>query len=190
MIRLAFAIGNVPFDDLRIGGDDWPNLRPNTPYGSLPILTVDGRVYAQSTAILRYAGKLAGLYPEDPEDALKVDEVLDLLTDANSALHLSLADEVAALAARERFVEKDVPALFGGLEKRLEMFSEGNGPFVLGSAISIADIALYSANVFLNSGMVRFLKMDCLQPFGRTMAVVEAVENHPGVAEWVSKNKE
>ena len=36
---------------------------------------------SQSTAILRFAGKLSGLYPEDPVRALKVDEILDSLVD-------------------------------------------------------------------------------------------------------------
>lgn len=33
---------------------------------------MDGTDYTQSTALLRYAGKLGGLYPEDPLQALKV----------------------------------------------------------------------------------------------------------------------
>ena len=33
---------------------------------------MDGTDYTQSTALLRYAGKLGGTYPEDPIEALKV----------------------------------------------------------------------------------------------------------------------
>lgn len=33
---------------------------------------MDGTTYTQSTALLRYVGKLAGLLPEDPLEALKV----------------------------------------------------------------------------------------------------------------------
>lgn len=33
---------------------------------------MDNEAYTQSTALLRYAGKLGGLYPEDPLAALKV----------------------------------------------------------------------------------------------------------------------
>ena len=35
-------------------------------------LQMDGAEYSQSTALLRYAGKLGGLYPECPLAALKV----------------------------------------------------------------------------------------------------------------------
>ena len=34
---------------------------------------MDGVDYTQSTALLRYAGRLAGIYPEDPVDAMKVE---------------------------------------------------------------------------------------------------------------------
>jgi len=33
---------------------------------------MDGGEYTQSTALLRYAGKLGGLYPDDALEALKV----------------------------------------------------------------------------------------------------------------------
>lgn len=38
---------------------------------------MDGAEYTQSMALLRYAGKLGGLYPEDPLAALKVNDSQD-----------------------------------------------------------------------------------------------------------------
>merc|ERR1712065_84472 len=54
------------------------------PYGSLPVFTPAGSdmVYGQSNAILRYVGKLTGLYPEDPLEALLVDELMDAVEGA------------------------------------------------------------------------------------------------------------
>ena len=40
--------------------------------GSVGLFQMDGADYTQSTALLRYAGRLGGLYPEDPLAALKV----------------------------------------------------------------------------------------------------------------------
>ncbi|CAN0340775.1 unnamed protein product, partial [Hapterophycus canaliculatus] len=42
---------------------------------------LDGEEFSQSTAILRYAGKLAGLVPEDPLSAFKVDEIVMICVD-------------------------------------------------------------------------------------------------------------
>jgi prostaglandin-H2 D-isomerase / glutathione transferase len=64
-IRLAFFIGGIDFDDNRVPMADWPALKPTTPFGSVPTLEVDGHTYGQSNAQLRYAGKLASLYPTD-----------------------------------------------------------------------------------------------------------------------------
>ncbi|RHY87187.1 hypothetical protein DYB37_004862 [Aphanomyces astaci] len=73
---LAFAIGGIAFDDCRIPCNQWPVLKPATPYNQLSILTVDGHVFSQSHAIARYAGALSDLYPtSNPVAALLVDKV-------------------------------------------------------------------------------------------------------------------
>lgn len=46
--------------------DDLAELKPTLPLGQLPVLQVDGTIYAQSMAIARYAAKLAGLYQRTP----------------------------------------------------------------------------------------------------------------------------
>lgn len=76
-IRLTLALGDVPFKDIRLTREQWAELKPTTPFGQIPVLIVDGEMLAQSHAILRYAGELAGLYPADPWLAAKVDEVID-----------------------------------------------------------------------------------------------------------------
>jgi prostaglandin-H2 D-isomerase / glutathione transferase len=55
-------------------------------YGSLPVLDMNGTVIAQSNAILRYIGKQTNLYPNDPIEALKVDELLEALEDVNKLI--------------------------------------------------------------------------------------------------------
>ena len=81
-IRLTLAIGgNTTFEDDRFAGSAWPELKPTTRWGMTPEATVAGRTYGQSHAILRYAGKTAGLYPSDALAALAVDEMLGVLED-------------------------------------------------------------------------------------------------------------
>ena len=67
---------------------EWAALKPETPYGQLPTLTLpNGKTYAQQRALLRYLGKITNgptgkkLYPSDPEQALAVDGCLDFLED-------------------------------------------------------------------------------------------------------------
>ena len=83
-IRLALFLGDIDFNDDRIGFGDWKALKPNTPWGSLPVLTLaDGTTQiAQTRAILRFVGKETKLYPiEDHVTAAKIDELLDAVED-------------------------------------------------------------------------------------------------------------
>jgi len=50
------------------------------PWGTLPVLKVNGNVLAQSGAILRYLGKQFNLAGEDVFEAAKCDEMIDTMT--------------------------------------------------------------------------------------------------------------
>ncbi|XP_078702031.1 hematopoietic prostaglandin D synthase-like [Branchiostoma floridae x Branchiostoma belcheri] len=59
-IRLLFAAGGIKYEDVRIEGAQWPALKPNTPFGHLPILEVDGVTLSESATIARFVAKMAG----------------------------------------------------------------------------------------------------------------------------------
>ncbi|GFH29640.1 uncharacterized protein HaLaN_28333, partial [Haematococcus lacustris] len=65
LTRVLLNVGNVPFEDYTISREQWAELKPTMPYGQIPVLEVDGKQLAQSSAIERYAARLAGLYPQD-----------------------------------------------------------------------------------------------------------------------------
>ena len=75
--RLALSIGGIPFEDDRVPPSDWERRKPNTPFGALPLLEVDGQTLAQSNAVNRYVGKLTDLYPTDAWQAALCDEVME-----------------------------------------------------------------------------------------------------------------
>ena len=51
--RLALSLAGIPFEDDRVLGTDWPRRKPSTPFGSLPVLEVDGAIVTQSNGINR-----------------------------------------------------------------------------------------------------------------------------------------
>ncbi|CAH0515572.1 unnamed protein product [Peronospora belbahrii] len=73
LARMIFNYGGIAFTDERITFADLPSLKLELPHGQVPVLSVNGTVYAQSMAIVRYAANLTGLYPSDPLQALKAD---------------------------------------------------------------------------------------------------------------------
>ncbi|KAJ8715263.1 hypothetical protein PYW08_005244 [Mythimna loreyi] len=76
--RLLLAYGGQQFEDRRITAEQWPTFKLKTPFGQLPILEIDGKQYAQSLAISRYLGRKYGLVGDTPEDALEIDQNVDL----------------------------------------------------------------------------------------------------------------
>uniref|UniRef100_A0A1I7XNZ4 glutathione transferase n=1 Tax=Heterorhabditis bacteriophora TaxID=37862 RepID=A0A1I7XNZ4_HETBA len=64
-IRLIFHYFNVHFNDQRLTKEEWVNMKPDSPMGQLPYLSVDdGKIIlCQMTAICRYLAK--SLKPEE-----------------------------------------------------------------------------------------------------------------------------
>lgn len=124
------------FQDERVEFKDWPAFKLTTPAGTLPLLYLgDGSVLTQSSAILRFVGTKAGLYPTDALAAARVDEVLSTLEDFVTPIVASMKETLEVRQAkREAFVATGAPVVLGFLQKLLEK----NGDYFVGSAPTIA----------------------------------------------------
>lgn len=72
-IRHALVAGGIEFEDKRISIPEFLEMKKAGAFtfGSLPVLGIDGEMIAESIAILRYIGKMGGLYPKDLKDACR-----------------------------------------------------------------------------------------------------------------------
>ena len=52
VIRFIFAQAGIEYEDKRIDKKDWPQLKPTTPTGMLPVLEVDGKQLASNCSFL------------------------------------------------------------------------------------------------------------------------------------------
>jgi glutathione S-transferase len=149
-IRNAFRLSKTSFEDIRVKRDEWPNLKVSDKcmYGQMPLLEIDGNIYAQSMAILRYVGKVTGLYPTDPIEALRVDELLDAIIDIRTKISptYSLPD-AERIAARQKLVETFIRPHLEKIECRV-----GKSGIAVGSKITIADLAIANEIDGLRSG--------------------------------------
>src|SRR5450755_1730791 len=105
--RLALHLGGVDFEDVRIKREDWPALKPTTPYGSVPVLEMPGHPpLAQSNAILVLVGRLHGLHPQDPFEAARHEAMMCHVEDLRAGVSptLRIADEAEKKQAREALV--------------------------------------------------------------------------------------
>ena len=176
-IRDAFNIGGIDFDDVQLPPELFRDLRAagEFPFGGLPVLDVEtttGKMrVAQSNAILRFAGRLAGLYPvDDPVQALKVDEALDLGEDINNLLGPSLheQDTEKKMAMRKVLAEDTLPCWLDYFERLL--IANGSTGFIVSDSLSVADLKLYWVIDFLTNGSLDGIPTTLLDNFAAASA--------------------
>ncbi|KAJ3025282.1 UNVERIFIED_CONTAM: hypothetical protein HDU68_007304 [Siphonaria sp. JEL0065] len=186
-IRLALAINDIPFEDERITREQWVALKPTTPFGQVPILTVnESTVIAQSTAILRYVGKIGPLklYPEDPLKAAVVDQIISHIQDLETIFRPSFMEQdlEKRLKIRTELAEKTLPPLLAALDAFIG--AQGAGEFAAGKDVTIADLIVYQMYSFYSGGAIDGIPTTILDPYVNVQKVVKAVKGHAAVAKW------
>jgi glutathione S-transferase len=135
-IRLAYVFGGIDFDDERVEFSEWPALKASTPLGQLPVLTVDGKQYAQSTALLRYVGGRVGLYPTPgTKEQLIVEDVIESITEV-------WVPPPNDKEARRAYVDGKISKALTHIESLITDNSGADAPFVTGE-ITVADLYIY-----------------------------------------------
>jgi glutathione S-transferase len=183
--RLALHIANVAFDDVRIKREEWPALKPTTPYGSLPVLEMPGHPpLAQSNAILVLVGRLHGLHPTDSFEAARHESLMAHVEDLRAQMgpSLRMTDEAEKKKAREALAASYLPTWAQNVEKQL-----GDGPFVAGAKLHVADIKLSMAVRWFAGGKVDHVPATIFAPYAKLTRLNQAVLDHPRVKDWYAK---
>ena len=194
--RLALFIGDIAFKDYRFESQDTEALKkdgklPNgliAPFKQLPVLDVDGEIFAQTGAIARFCGKLSGLYPKNNDlEAAQIDQIIEAAQDINYLATLSGRDKEKDRLelARKILATKHLPKWFQFLENLLEKNQESN--FFIGKNISIADLAIWRLLGWLSSGLLDGVPNNILEPYKKIKVMREEVYKHPKVNEWMLK---
>ena len=179
--RLALHVAGADFRDDRVKGSDWAERKSSTPFGALPVLTVDGRVLAQSNAILAYLGMTYGLLPSDPFEAARHLSLTSAVEDVRERVGKTTAikDPAARKTAREDLAKGWMRGWCKNVSAQI-----GDGPFVGGADLSVADLKLFVLMKWFVSGGVDHISPDIFAPWPKLMGVYEAVKTHPRVIDW------
>lgn len=203
-VRLCFALGEIAFEDNRITFADWGTLKPTTPYGQLPVLTIDGgSMISQSEAMMRYAGRLApAIYPA--ESAMAIDEIIGLVGDFGRSwapnLYIGMnpaqygypadfkgTDEHAAKTKemREQWIADGNLAKFVGFfEQKIDA---NGGSFLVGASPTIADCMLVPELRKFKAGHIDHVPTTCLDGFPKINAYIERFLAVKQIAAWYAK---
>jgi glutathione S-transferase len=166
-IRDAFRMGGIDFNDEHVAPDNFAALKASgeLPFGALPILKIGGRTISQSNAILRYAGKLTGLYPDDHALALRVDEAMGGTDDMMAPMGASIReqDPERKMAIRKDMAENILPQNFARFEKLIK--DNGNTGFLVGNSLTIADLKLLHSVDKLTDGSLDGIPTTVADPY-------------------------
>jgi len=183
--RLLFAAAGVPYEDVRVDRSRWPEMKPTTPFGQMPILEVDGVKLCQSKAIARYLAGEFGFAGETALDRARADMIVDC---AEDVMKPSLAffhekDPAKQAEMKDKFVKETLPAALLSFEKLL-IENKGGESYFVGDKMTWADIGFADLCCWFSSLQVE-IPFDTVP---KLKALKERVESTPKIAEWI-KNR-
>lgn len=185
-IRLALAIGGIGFEDHRFTFPDFAEIRKTAPFGRVPVMWVDGVAVTQSDAQLRYAGKLAGLYPTDAYQALLCDEVAYVVEDASVTMGptFGMTGE-AQKAARLALVNGSIPVYLKWLQNQLQAHG---GQFFADNRLTVADLKVFVDVRGFNSGRWDHIPKDLIATVAPALnAHMARIAQTPAVAAYYAQ---
>jgi len=182
--RLALHLAGVAFEDVRISQADWPAMKPQMPYGALPVLELPGHApLAQSNAILVLIGRRHGMHPTDDFEAARHEGMMQHVEDLRAAITptMRMAD-AEKKTAREALVADRLPAWAQAAENNITA-----APFFAGEKIHVVDVKIYQVVRWLGSGKVDHIPSTIFAGYPKLTGVHDAVRDHAGVKGWYAR---
>ena len=184
--RLALHLAGVDFEDERIKRDAWAALKPTTPFGSMPILTLPGKPpLAQSNAILVFIGRGHGLHPKDDFEAARHEAVMAHVEDLRAHISptLRMSDEAQKKAAREKLSADYIPTWAARADAQIS----DEGPFFAGSKIHVVDLKILMITRWIRSGVLDHIPKTAFDGAKKLLRVHDAVDTDPRIKAWYAK---
>lgn len=157
-VRIAFHAAGIDFEDHRISFEEFMKTRSTMRFTCAPVLEIDGVQVTQSNSMLRYVGKMAGLYPADDLQALYCDESMDAVEDLlHQVVHTFGLEGDELRQAREKLTDGWITTFVKGLADLLE---RGGGQYFADGRLTVADLKVYMQIRSLRSGTLDHVPTD------------------------------
>jgi prostaglandin-H2 D-isomerase / glutathione transferase len=181
--RLALHLAGIDFDDNRVKREQWPGLKPTTPFGSMPVLELPGHPpLAQSNAILALIGRRHGLHPKDDFEAARHESVMAHIEDLRHRLAptLAMSDAEEKKRTREAIAATYLPAWAAFIEQQIS----DDGPFFAGSTLHVVDLKIMMIVRWFRTGGVDHIPATIFDSAPKLLRVHDAVAADPRVRAW------
>ena len=180
-IRLLFAYKGIQYEDIRIPGDKWPEIKPDMPFGTMPVLEEDGKKLGGTLVILQYLAEktefnVAGSNAWENAWLANIgDFIRDFFTELVKVVFEK--DEEKKKESEKKFTEEIIPRYFG----KLNEMSKDTGYLCCGR-LTWPDLFLFD----LLEGMVKY-KPEALTNFPGLAKLKSNVETNPNIAKWLAE---
>ena len=184
VLRLIFAQAGVEYEDNRLTPVSWAEFKPQTPYGTMPVLEIDGKMVGGFLPIARYLAKQFGMAGEDDMAVLILDGAADAIDDlVLKTMETMMENDVEkkSVLAKDQ-AENVIPRVLGGLEKLAAANNSANGWFY-GPKVSYADIYF----CYILSYLVEKAAPDILDKFPALRKLMKSVLTLPNIAKWIKE---
>jgi prostaglandin-H2 D-isomerase / glutathione transferase len=185
--RMALHLAGVDFEDVRVQASDWPAMKPSMPFGAMPVLEIPGKPpVAHSNAILVLIGREHGLHPAEAFEAARHEALMCAVEELRHTITptLRISDPEQKRKAREALAANELNVWGSQVERQL-----GDGPFVGGAKLQVADLKLYMIVRWLTSGTLDHVPTTVLDHCPKLLRLFRAVGEHAGVKDWQAKSK-
>jgi len=184
IIRLVLTWAGKVFEDFRIKREDWPKYKPNSPFGQLPYVEIDGKTYAQSLAITNFFAAEFNLYGKSNIDRLKIDQWTQLIEDfiQEAAKAFREQDEAKKAEIVKHVKEEVLPKFLANADKLLK---DNGGKHFVGDDFTVADLYLYD----IASGFLKPYAEDGLKKFPALTSLVDRVGSNKRIKAYSEAHK-
>jgi len=185
--RIALHLAGVDFEDVRIKSANWPAMKADMPFGAMPVLELPGRApLAHSNAILVFIGRQHRLHPADAFEAARHESLMCAVEELRHTITptLRITDPDQKRQAREALAANELRTWGSQVERQL-----GDGPFVGGMTLQVADLKLYMVVRWLTTGILDHVPTAVFDHCPKLLRLHGSVGGHVGVKAWLAKTK-
>ena len=186
--RIALHLAGIDFDDVRVKSDDWPAMKASTPFGAMPVLEIPGKApLAHSNAILAFIGRQHRLHPADAFEAARHESLMCAVEELRHTIAptLRITDPESRRQAREALAANELRTWGSQVERQI-----GDGPFIGGATLQVADLKLYMMVRWLITGTLDHVPTTVLDHCPKLLRLYRAVGEHEGVKAWLARSRQ
>ena len=181
-IRVILEELAVPYEDLRIGFDDWLKMKDDTPFEQLPSYRQGDLEIFQSHAIIRHLARVHDLYGSTEAEHVRCDVIEEAISDLSELVgrapwRPNFGEE------RGIFISRELAPALGRLERFLEANRDPGGLWV-GSSLTFVDLIAFA---LLDSTCAMFPEAMAQSP--ALEAFCDQIARRPNIAAYIASGR-